>query len=98
MPTTSVSLKGIIPNEFVRRVMYSVYVLAGLFFGAMSVWYPAIDMATPEWVTGWLQVMGYLAIPFGTLALANVPALRVAEEKIEQEESRLSQVADYSTK
>lgn len=80
MPTTSVNLNGIIPNNYVRRGLYALYVLVGLYFGAVSVWYQSLGAVAPDWVTGGLQVLGYLAIPFGTLAIANVSTSSVEED------------------
>lgn len=66
------NLGSIITNPGARKVLYGLYALSGLFFGASAAWYLAIQVPTPEWVTGGLGVLGYLAIPFGALALANV--------------------------
>jgi len=67
------NLGSVVTNATARKILYGLYVIAGLIIGGASVAYPLIGAGvTPDWVTAGLAVLGYLAIPFGALALANV--------------------------
>ena len=66
------NLGSVITNALVRKIIYGLYVVAGVFFGAASVGFAAFGTGIiPEWVTVGLAVLGYLSIPVGGLALAN---------------------------
>lgn len=83
------NLGSVITNPVARRVIYGLYVVAGILFGAASVGYATVgDGVTPEWVSVGLAVLGYLSIPVGGLALSNVgsKAEDVAEIIVDAEE------------
>ncbi len=66
------NLGSVITSATVRKIIYGLYVVAGVFFGAASVGFAATSGGIiPEWVTVGLAVLGYLSIPVGGLALAN---------------------------
>lgn len=66
------NLGSVITSTGARKIIYGLYVLAGVFFGAASVGFATIAGGViPEWVSVGLAVLGYLAIPVGGLALAN---------------------------
>ena len=59
-------LADVITWQRARQVIYGLYVVATVVFGAIQVAAPHID-----WVEAALLVIAYLAIPIGSLALAN---------------------------
>ena len=56
----------------VRKGIYAAYAVAVLAVGGVQVYNAALDNAQPDWVTGTLAVLAYLAVPFGITAAANV--------------------------
>lgn len=89
------NLGSVIQNASVRKIVYGLYVIAGVFFGAASVGFAATGGGViPEWVTVGLAVLGYLSIPVGGLALANTgtpvqagtDTQDIIEEALEDEE------------
>ena len=66
------NLGSVITSAVARKIIYGLYVVGGVFFGASSVGFAAFGTGIiPEWVTVGLAVLGYLSIPVGGLALAN---------------------------
>ena len=66
------NIGSVITSAVARKIIYGLYVVAGVFFGASSVGFAAFGTGIiPEWVTVGLAVLGYLSIPVGGLALAN---------------------------
>lgn len=72
--TSPPNLGNIVTDPVVRKVIYAVFVLAGLVIGATQVAYASIEGAgQPTWLTAALAVYAFLSIPIGSLALANAP-------------------------
>jgi len=67
------NLGSVITDPIVRKVIYTVYVIAGILIGALQVAYSALGGGQPDWLTVALSVLAYLSIPIGGLALANTP-------------------------
>lgn len=65
---TPINLGNVIPSGRIRQIIYGSYVVALLITGALQAWYVDPD---PEWLTQINDVVTYLGIPVGTLALAN---------------------------
>lgn len=68
--TTPPNLGNVIPNGTVRKIIYGTYVIALVIAGAAQVAFVDPD---PVWLTQTVDVLGYLGIPIGTLALVNAP-------------------------
>lgn len=72
--TNSNDLGAIITHAQTRRIVWAVYVLAGLILGGLSTWFTTTEGSVPVWLQGALAVSAFLAAPFGTLAIANIPS------------------------
>lgn len=70
------NLGSIITNPKIRKVIYGVYVVAGLILGGIQAWYGVIG-ENPVWLAQYLAVYGYLGIPVGGLAIANANTTQV---------------------
>lgn len=69
------SLGTVITNPNVRKVIYGIYIVAGVIFGAVQVAFAAIEGAgQPDWLTVTLAVYAFLSVPVGSLALVNTTA------------------------
>lgn len=68
--TTPPNLGNVIPSGLARKIIYAAYVIALVVVGALSAWYLDPD---PVWLSQAGEVIKYLGIPVGTLALANAP-------------------------
>lgn len=87
------NLGSVITNAKIRKIIYGLYVVAGVFFGAASAGFAVqAGGAIPEWVTVGLAVLGYLSIPVGGLALANTGTAIEAEPDSTVEEVVIEQV------
>ena len=67
------NLGAIITHSRTRKTVWAVYVLAGLTLGSLSAWFTTTEGSVPIWLQGALAVSAFLAAPFGTLAIANIP-------------------------
>jgi len=65
-------MANIINSGFVRKVVYGVYAVLSLSTGALHVWFGALKVSDPEWLTGATAVIAFLASAPLTLALVNV--------------------------
>lgn len=65
-------LGAIITNTRTRRIVWAIYVFAGLTLGSLSAWFTTTEGSIPVWLSGALAVSAFLAVPFGTLAIANI--------------------------
>lgn len=69
------SLGTVITNPNVRKVIYGIYIVAGVILGAVQVAFAAIEGAgQPDWLTVTLAVYTFLSVPVGSLALVNTTA------------------------
>lgn len=74
MSDTTPNLGSIIPSVLVRKIIYAGYVIASVAVGGVAVFDVASGVTElPAWLSGAQAVIAYLAIPIGTLALANAP-------------------------
>jgi len=71
MSNISPNLGSVISNATIRKIIYTVYVVALVVVGAAQVGYAALQLGTPDWLTVSLSVLAYLGVPVGGLALAN---------------------------
>jgi hypothetical protein len=55
----------------VRRIIYTVYALAGVVLGAIQVGFAANDAATPAWLKTALAVLAFLGTAIGATAASN---------------------------
>lgn len=65
-------LGTIITDPGVRRIIYGVYVILLLIVGAVTVGFASVGQPLPSWGIAATAVLGYLGIPVGSLAIANV--------------------------
>lgn len=65
-------LGAVITNPVVRKVLWSIFVIAGLVLGAIVAWHVSLGLTLPDWARGSMGVLGFLTVPFGTLAIANI--------------------------
>lgn len=69
------SLGTVITNPNVRKVIYGIYIVAGVILGAVQVAFASIAGAgQPDWLTVSLAVYAFLSVPVGSLALVNTTA------------------------
>lgn len=69
------SLGTVITNPNARKVIYGIYIVAGVILGAVQVAFAAIEGAgQPDWLTVSLAVYAFLSVPVGSLALVNTTA------------------------
>lgn len=68
------NLGAIITHSRTRKIVWAVYVFAGLTLGSFSAWFTTTEGSVPVWLQGALAVSAFLAAPFGTLAIANIPS------------------------
>lgn len=69
------SLGTVVTNPLVRKVIYGVYIVAGVILGAIQVGFAAMEGAgQPDWLTVTLAVYAFLSVPVGSLALVNTTA------------------------
>lgn len=61
----------IIPNPKYRKVAYAVYAGVSLVVTNVAVAYTALQLPFDSWLVVAMAVLGNLAVPFGTLAIAN---------------------------
>lgn len=54
-----------------RKIVYSVFALVGVTFGAIQVGYGAAEMASPAWLVVALAVYGFLGGAFGLVAVTH---------------------------
>lgn len=67
----NINLGSIISNDFARKVIYATYAVAVIVAGGLQVWFSSVDGVIPGWLDGALNVLAYLGVPIGGLALAN---------------------------
>lgn len=67
----NINLGSIISNDFARKVIYATYAVAVVVAGGLQVWFSSVDGIIPAWLDGALNVLAYLGVPIGGLALAN---------------------------
>lgn len=72
--TTPPNLGVIITSTVARKIIYGAYVIAGVGVGATQVAFASINAGQPAWLTATINVLAYLSIPVGGLALANATA------------------------
>lgn len=72
--TTPPNVGTFISNALARKIIYGTYAAAALIVGAVAVYFASIGLPVPDAVVGAQNVIAYLAIPIGGLALANVPS------------------------
>lgn len=78
------SLGTVVTNPTVRKIIYGLYVVIGVIFGATQVGFAAIEGAgQPEWLTVALAVYAFLSVPVGSLALVNTSAGQTPSEYTE---------------
>jgi len=65
-------LQGIL-SPTARKTLYTVYSLAVLAVGAVTVWCASTDAHQPSWVDGSLAVLAYIGGGLGFTAASNVP-------------------------
>lgn len=70
LPTEN--LGTIISSAKARQIVYAVFVLAIIIAGGVQVFFSAVGLSQPSWLTGAVAVLAYLGAPVGALALANV--------------------------
>lgn len=80
MPNTH-PIARVITNTRARQIIYGVFVLALVVVGAIQVGYGALEAPVPAAVTVALEVLTYLGIPVGALALANAPTVGEVGER-----------------
>lgn len=69
------SLGTVVTNPLVRKVIYGIYIVAGVLLGAIQVGFAAAEGAgQPDWLTITLAVYAFLSVPVGSLALVNTTA------------------------
>jgi hypothetical protein len=68
------SLGILIPNPKARRLAYALYGLAALIISNFSVAVMASGTQAPVWLIVVSAIVGNLAVPFTTLAIANASA------------------------
>ena len=66
------NLNAVITSPVARKLIYTIYVIAGVIIGATQVAFAATASGQPDWLTVALAVLAYLSIPIGGLALVNV--------------------------
>jgi len=88
------TLGSIITNPVARKVIYSIYVVAGLALGSIQAWY---GDASPEWLPQYLAVYGYLGIPVGGLAIANTNKTTLLADAVAYDDSSDEQVPTETT-
>ena len=76
--TTPPALGSIIASETVRKIIYGIWVVALLTIGAVQAALATTQAPQPTWLSAALNVVGYLGIPVGGLALANTSNTKVA--------------------
>lgn len=74
MPTSSPNLASVVSNPSIRKIVYTVFVVAVVAAGATQAAYASLGDGQPAWLTAALNVLAYLAVPVGGLALANTPS------------------------
>jgi hypothetical protein len=72
--STPPALGTIIESPTARKAIYAVYVIALIIAGAAQVGFVSIGLDQPAWLTASIQILGYLGIPVGSLALVNAAA------------------------
>jgi len=75
--STTPNLASVVESPTVRKIIYTVFVVAVVLVGATQVAYAAVELAQPDLLTQALAVLGYLGVPVGGLALANTPSRQV---------------------
>lgn len=65
------ALTDILPAQ-VRRVLYAVYALVGLSFGAIQVGYSAGSVDQPVWLIVAWAVFGFVGTGLGLTAASNI--------------------------
>lgn len=65
------NLGVVISNDKARKIIYGIYAIAVVVVGAVQVYYSAVHLNQPDWLTGSLAVLAYLGAPIGALAAAN---------------------------
>lgn len=72
--TTTAGLNTVITSPLARRIIYGTWVIAVLIVGALGVWYTNVGQGTiPEALGAAQEVLFWLGVPVGTLAVLNVP-------------------------
>lgn len=61
----------IIPTAKGRKIAYAIYAAAALITTNVVIGFAAIGAAQPGWLIVATAIVGNLAAPFGTLAIAN---------------------------
>lgn len=67
------SLGVILPKASQRRIAYACYAAASLLVTNVAVGFSAAHINTPVWLTISLAIVGNLATPFASIAIANLP-------------------------
>jgi len=82
-----INLGNIVSNATVRKIIYSLYVVAGVVLGAIQVGFASVESAgQPSWLTISLAVYAFLSVPLGSLALSNTPSQGAVVEVYEASE------------
>jgi len=72
-------MANIISSGLTRKVVYGIYAILSLSTGALHVWFSALKLDDPAWLTGSTAVIAFLASAPLTLALVNVFAPATVE-------------------
>ena len=72
-------MANIISSGLTRKVVYGIYAILSLSTGALHVWFSALKLDDPAWLTGSTAVIAFLASAPLTLALVNVFAPATTE-------------------
>ena len=65
-------MDNIISSGLTRKIVYGIYAILSLSTGALHVWFSALKLDDPAWLTGSTAVIAFLASAPLTLALVNV--------------------------
>jgi hypothetical protein len=74
----------------VRRVLYAVYALAGLCFGAIQVGYSAGSLDQPVWLIVAWAVFGFVGTALGLTAASNITPLANVVETVSPDGTRIA--------
>lgn len=72
-------LTDVLPARY-RAVLYIVFAVVGVGFGATQVGYSAANAGQPTWLTVALAVYAFVGTAFGFTAAANTKAPTVADD------------------
>lgn len=79
MSNITPNLGSVIPSATVRKIIYSAYVILLVVAGALQVAFAAPELGgQPTWLSIALNVLAYLGVPIGGLAIANAVPSAIA--------------------